>query len=66
MYTILKGVETMVEECKDCQINYKMPFVFCCLYECGEHEFCRNCKKDTVKLAVCSIQVKGEITNGKK
>jgi len=29
--------------CMLCQEKYKMPSKFCCLTECGEHEFCRNC-----------------------
>lgn len=31
--------------CKSCQKQYEMPYEFCCLDECGEHEFCRNCNK---------------------
>ena len=29
--------------CLECQIKHKMPYYFCCLDECGEHEFCRDC-----------------------
>lgn len=52
MYPILKGERMSTEEkcnqekaCVNCQITYKMPFKHCCLYECGEHEFCKNCDK---------------------
>lgn len=34
--------------CKDCQLKNKMPFKFCCLIECGEHEFCRACLENQV------------------
>lgn len=29
--------------CKECAKLFKMPHVYCCLDECGEHEFCRGC-----------------------
>lgn len=35
--------------CKECSERYKMPYEQCCLYECGEHEFCRNCSKGIYK-----------------
>lgn len=38
--------------CKECAQKYNFPFDYCCLAECGEHEFCRNCK--------CGIYLKGE------
>lgn len=39
------GIEQIcVHDCKKCVVAYHMPYHFCCLYECGEHEFCRNCK----------------------
>ena len=31
--------------CKSCQKQYQMPHIYCCLEECGEHEFCKNCDK---------------------
>ena len=31
-------------DCTTCTVVHRMPYHFCCLYECGEHEFCRNCK----------------------
>jgi len=31
--------------CKKCQIEYEMPHNYCCLTECGQHEFCRSCTK---------------------
>jgi len=31
-------------KCAKCQKDHKMPYNFCCLPECGEHEFCRNCE----------------------
>lgn len=32
-----------VKDCKECGVVYNMPYVYCCLDECGEHEFCRRC-----------------------
>lgn len=31
-------------DCVECQIKHGMPHYYCCLMECHEHEFCRNCK----------------------
>lgn len=32
-------------QCYACQDEKSMPYVYCCLVECGEHEFCRGCDK---------------------
>lgn len=29
--------------CGKCCEEYHMPYPICCLYECGEHEFCAGC-----------------------
>lgn len=34
---------TGLNDCDICKEKYCMPHDFCCLHECGEHEFCRNC-----------------------
>lgn len=34
---------TLLNDCDICKEKYRMPHDFCCLHECGEHEFCRNC-----------------------
>lgn len=31
--------------CSDCAEAHEFPYSYCCLYECGEHEFCRGCDK---------------------
>mgnify|MGYP006980058451 FL=1 len=31
--------------CAECSAKYQIPYEQCCLYECGENEFCRNCDK---------------------
>lgn len=31
------------KDCNQCQTEYNMPHSYCCLDECGEHEFCRGC-----------------------
>lgn len=31
-----------MSECKECM--YDAPHNYCCKLECGEHEFCKNCK----------------------
>lgn len=33
------------EICSICAEIYQYPYRFCCLNECGEHEFCRGCDK---------------------
>lgn len=32
-------------DCIVCQAEKQMPNDYCCLIECGEHEFCRGCDK---------------------
>lgn len=34
-----------INDCKNCSKKYQFPFSFCCLVECGEHEFCKGCDK---------------------
>lgn len=34
---------TLLNDCDICKEKYCMPRDSCCLHECGEHEFCRNC-----------------------
>ncbi len=34
---------TIEVNCKQCSENYNMRYDFCCLNECGEHEFCKGC-----------------------
>ena len=34
---------TQLNNCKSCGKSFKMPYSYCCLKECHEHEFCRNC-----------------------
>lgn len=32
-----------LNDCDICKRMYHMPHNYCCLEECGEHEFCINC-----------------------
>jgi hypothetical protein len=32
-------------DCEKCHKQYETPHRYCCLNECGEHEFCRSCSK---------------------
>ena len=32
-----------VNNCVDCMAEHKMPFMWCCLKECGEHNKCEKC-----------------------
>ena len=41
--------------CLECQIKHEMPYYFCCLDECGEHEFCKGCTS--------GVYLKGDICN---
>lgn len=34
-----------LNNCQECSELFNMPNSFCCLNECHEHEFCRNCEK---------------------
>lgn len=31
-------------KCEDCANINNLPFIFCCLHECGKHIFCINCE----------------------
>lgn len=37
------------EVCRECSKRYDMPYPYCCLDECGEHEFCRDCANGVYK-----------------
>lgn len=39
-----KECEFGLFDCYECQKEFDMKHYYCCLYECGEHEFCRNCR----------------------
>lgn len=39
--------------CNECM--YDAPYEFCCKFECGEHEFCRNCNADC-QTGICEVQ----------
>lgn len=30
--------------CAHCHTKFQMPYHYCCLHECGEHETCNSCK----------------------
>ena len=32
-----------LNNCNVCSEIFNMPYDICCLYECHEHEFCKNC-----------------------
>ena len=36
---------TRIADCIACQAEKQMPHDYCCLMECGQHEFCRGCDK---------------------
>lgn len=33
------------KKCEECHEKNNMRFSYCCLIECGEHEFCRGCRR---------------------
>ena len=33
---------TQLNNCEECSKLFNMPYRYCCLEECHEHEFCRN------------------------
>lgn len=35
-------------DCFDCMFD--APYWYCCRLECGEHEFCRDCKAESAKV----------------
>lgn len=41
---MLKNCEAY-KNCKECADVNLFPYKFCCIKECGEHEFCRGCNK---------------------
>lgn len=38
------------KDCKACNELYNFKYEFCCLFECNEHEFCRDCDRGANKL----------------
>ena len=34
---------TQLNNCEECSKLFNMPYRYCCLEECHEHEFWRNC-----------------------
>lgn len=34
---------TLLNNCEECNKLFNMPYHYCCLKECREHEFCKNC-----------------------
>lgn len=43
IYNELTGEEPTLNDCDKCHGEYNMPRWWCCLRECGEHEFCSGC-----------------------
>ena len=40
-----------VNNCNECHKKFDFPHNYCCLIECGEHEFCRSCNiKEKTKM----------------
>ena len=37
-----------MSQCKECM--YDTPYPYCCKYECGEHEFCKDCNAKSKDL----------------
>lgn len=31
-----------IKDCEQCEKEF-LKYSYCCLFECGEHEYCRNC-----------------------
>ena len=52
---------TQLNNCKECSKLFNMPYRYCCLEECHEHEFCRNCNNgihnDNFKNRNCGCQI---------
>lgn len=44
--------------CSDCMFD--SPYWYCCRLQCGEHEFCRNCKAECRKYDGCPNVVVSE------
>lgn len=39
---------TQLNNCEECNKLFNMPYRYCCLEECHEHEFCRNCNMEFI------------------
>lgn len=39
------GCSTDSFGCKECQAEHDMPYDYCCLLECGQHEWCKYCNQ---------------------
>lgn len=45
-------------DCDNCQSMFSMPHGYCCLEECGEHEFCVGCEHGIYEDEY-NLQIKG-------
>lgn len=43
-HNYMKKCNQGILDCETCSKDNRFPFDYCCLFECGEHEFCRNCR----------------------
>lgn len=43
-YNELMNSNYKPDDCCKCARQFGFPYSYCCLEECGEHEFCRNCE----------------------
>lgn len=44
IYNELSGDEPTINDCQTCSSYFEFPYTWCCLEECGEHEFCADCE----------------------
>ena len=43
------GKRPSLIDCDNCTKEFDFPYPHCCLDECNEHEYCRNCDKGVNK-----------------
>lgn len=51
----------LFENCSICTDRYNMPYYFCCLEECGEHQWCKLCRERNEPGGIYSDAYKKEV-----
>lgn len=59
-------MEDRKDDCATCNTNNKLSFNLCCLLECKEDKYCKDCDKFNVSCMPLCIQKRIIIERGEK
>lgn len=49
-YNDITGEEPTLSDCSKCEIEFILPYRFCCLKRCGKETFCNGCSRNINKI----------------